>query len=153
MTLPAMTLLTHFEAAAKAAQASETELRKALAQQIAKAERHRAYAFRRTRLVRALATHDIAPNDTVDAAWVAQKKSVCEELGWSVISESHQVILTHMQPLAAAVQVCVSAPEELPATAVLHELETFETWFEQAHGKSFYVLFDQYVPQVPLVDF
>ena len=153
MTLPAMTLLTHFEAAAMAAQASETELRKALAQQIAKAERHRTYAFRRTRLVRALATHDMPANDTAEAAWAAQQKSVCEELGWSVISENHQNILTRMQPLAAAVQACVSAPQELPASAVLRELETFELWFEQAHGKSFYVLFDQYVPQVPLVDF
>jgi hypothetical protein len=33
------------------------------------------------------------------------------------------------------------------------ELEAFEAWFEGAHGKSFYALFDQYVPEVPVVDF
>jgi hypothetical protein len=37
--------------------------------------------------------------------------------------------------------------------AVAPELEAFEAWFEGAHGKSFYALFDQYVSEVPVVDF
>jgi hypothetical protein len=36
---------------------------------------------------------------------------------------------------------------------VIPALEAFEAWFETAHGKPFYVLFDQYVPEVPVVDF
>jgi hypothetical protein len=43
------------EAAAKTAQVAEAELRKTTAAQIARLERQRAFAFRRTRLIRALA--------------------------------------------------------------------------------------------------
>ena len=48
---------------------------------------------------------------------------------------------------------CSCSAEAGSGAVVLDELERFETWFEGAHGKSFYALFDQYVPEVPVVDF
>ncbi len=154
MTPAATALLAQFEAAAKAAQVAEAELRKSLAQQIAKSEKQRAYAFRRTRLIRALA-ESVPPEagENVDAAWSLQQKAVCDELGWTSLSESYRTILTHLQPLGAAVQACLLPQDELPAASVTQELEQFEAWFEEVHGKPFYVLFDQYVPEVPVVDF
>jgi len=49
-------------------------------------------------------------------------------------------------------RLAYAADGEAPP-AVAPELEAFEAWFEGAHGKSFYALFDQYVSEVPVVDF
>ncbi|RTL59690.1 MAG: hypothetical protein EKK41_29270 [Hyphomicrobiales bacterium] len=155
MTPPAApALLAHFEAAAKVAQAQEVELRKKLAAEIAMAEQRRVYAFRRSRLIGLLSTSLPAQAGTEDEAWAAQKRAVCEDLGWSALSESYQEILARMEPVAAAVRSCLATPQDdKAAPAVVAELERFEAWFLEAKGKPFYVLFDQYVPEVPVVDF
>lgn len=154
MPAAATALLAHFEAAAKAAQAQEVDLRKKLAAEIANAEQRRVYAFRRSRLIGLLASSLPARAGTEQEAWAAQKRAVCEDLGWSVLSESYQEILAHMEPLAAAIRDCLATPQQDDkAAAVVAELERFEAWFLEAKGKPFYVLFDQYVPEVPVVDF
>lgn len=152
MIAPADVLLAQFETAAQAAQVAEAELRKALALQIAKAERQRTHAFRRARFVRALAT-SAAGAEEADTAWPRQRQAVCEELGWGPLSKSYEDILARMEPLAGAVRACLVTPEAEEAAAVVRELDAFETWFETTHGKPFYVLFDQYVQEVPVVDF
>lgn len=150
-------LLAHFEAAAKTAQAQEVELRKKLAAEIAKAEQRRVYAFRRSRLIGLLAaslpTKAGDETGSEDAAWTAQKRAVCDELGWSALSESYQEILARLAPVAGAVRTSITAPQDDKAATVVEELERFEAWFLEAKGKPFYVLFDQYVPEVPVVDF
>ena len=55
MTPAALALLAEFESAAKSAQVAEAELRKTMTEQIGRLERQRAFAFRRSRLVRTLA--------------------------------------------------------------------------------------------------
>ncbi|MBO0765772.1 MAG: hypothetical protein J2P50_14460, partial [Hyphomicrobiaceae bacterium] len=55
MTPAATALLARYEAAARTAQLAEAELRKHMAAELARLVRQRAFAFRRTRLVRALA--------------------------------------------------------------------------------------------------
>jgi len=146
-------LLAQFEQEAKAAQVAETELRKSLAEQIARLERKRTHAFRRTRLVRTLA--EAVPEPTAGAtpedAWPRQSQAVCDELGWGALSESYRTILAQLAPVGRAVASRLEAPES--DTDVTGALETFEAWFEATHGKPFYVLFDQYVPEVPVVDF
>ncbi len=56
MTPAALALVAQFESAAKATRTAEEELRKKLTEQIAGIERQRAFAFRRSRLIRSLAT-------------------------------------------------------------------------------------------------
>jgi hypothetical protein len=148
MTPAVAALLADFESAAKAAQAAEAELRKAMAEQIARAERQRAFAFRRTRLIRTLA--DSIPGH---ATWAAQGQAVRDELGWTRNSESYDAIIAQLKPVADAVRECLCKVEGPPPAAVSDALVTFETWFEGEHGKSFYALFDQYVPEVPVVDY
>ena len=153
MTPTVTSLLTAFEAAAKNAQAAEEELRKSMTAQIARLERQRAFAFRRTRLVRILATHAGEPGSKQEEMWQAQRRAVREELGLSSASEAHEAILARLQPVGGAVSQCICAVEGSAPSSVLAELEAFEAWFESAHGKSFYALFDQYYPEVPVVDF
>jgi len=145
-------LVAQFEAAAKTAQQAEEALRKKMAAEVARLERRRAFAFRRTRLVRTLATAAVGVEDE-EAALAAQRGAVREELGWSGESEAHGAILDGLEPLGRTVWQCACGVEEGTPEAVNRDLEKFEAWFEGAHGKSFYVLFDQYMPEVPVVDF
>jgi hypothetical protein len=153
MSPAAMALVAEFESAAKTAQVAEAELRKTMAAQIGRLERQRAFAFRRTRLIRALAKSAGVRSSEPEEIWLAQRQSVSDELGWTGTSEAYDAILTHLQPLARAVQQRLGIVEGEEPAAVAPELEAFEVWFEEVHGKSFYALFDQYVPEVPIVDF
>jgi hypothetical protein len=148
----AASLVAQFEAAAQAARQAEEALRKRLADEIAASERKRTYAFRRTGLVRALALASVGV-DREEAALAAQRKAVREELGWSGPSAAHDAILERLEPVGRVVWQCACGREAGTPSAVHAELEAFEAWFERAHGKPFYALFDQYVPEVPVVDF
>jgi hypothetical protein len=153
MTPAAMALVAQFESAAKTAQFAEAELRKRVAEQIGRLERQRAFAFRRTRLVRTLANSAGAQDSQPEQVWAAQRQAVSDELGWTGKSDAYDAILVQLQPVALAVWQCACAADGEAPPAVAPELETFEAWFEGAHGKSFYALFDQYVSEVPVVDF
>lgn len=153
MTPAAMALVAEFETAAKTAQAAEAELRKSMAEQIGRLERQRAFAFRRTRLIRTLANGVGADASEPETAWGAQRQAVCDELGWTDKRDAYDAILARLRPVALAVWRCTCAADGEAPSAVAPELEAFEAWFEGAHGKSFYALFDQYVPEVPVVDF
>jgi hypothetical protein len=155
MTPAATALLASYEAAARSAQSAEEALRRSMTAEMARLERERAFAFRRARLVRALAQHAGAADAKPEEAWLAQRRAVRGELGWSDPSDAHGMILTHLEPLAGAVRRCVHAGEgdDAPASAVRDELAAFEAWFERERGASFYTCFDQYFPEVPVVDF
>jgi hypothetical protein len=152
MSPAAASLVAQFEAAALAARQAEEALRKRLADEISASERKRTFAFRRTGLVRTLAVAS-AGVDKEEEALAAQRRAVREELGWSGPSAAHDAILARLEPVGRAVWQCACGAEAATAEAVHAELEAFEAWFEGAHGKPFYALFDQYVPEVPVVDF
>jgi hypothetical protein len=152
MSPVAAALVAEFEAAAKTAQQAEETLRKKMVQEVAHLERQRAFAFRRTQLIRVLAS-SAAAADSDAAAAAAQRAAVRDELGWSGESEAHGKILDRLVPVGSAVWRCTGENGDGAASAVGTELKQFEAWFEQAHGKSFYALFDQYYPEVPVVDF
>ncbi len=145
-------LLAEFETAARSAQEAEKVLRKELADRIAKMERDRAFAFRRTRLIRTLADATAGAEDEADAM-AMQRRAVRTDIGWTGESDSHAAILDKLRPVGQAVWQCACEDPEATAANVHTELQTFEAWFETTHGKPFYVLFDVYTPEVPVVDF
>src|SRR5262245_12882262 len=115
MTPGALALVAEFETAAKATRAAEEELRKKLTEQIASIERQRAFAFRRTRLVRSLASAvepDTAKSGEEDEAeieaetWSKQRRAVRDELGWTGESQAYDAILAQLQPVGQAVSQC-----------------------------------------------
>ncbi len=145
-------LISQFEGAARSAQEAEAALRKSMAVEIARLEREREFAFRRIRLIRMLAS-SAAGLATADEAIAAQCRAVRDEFGWEGESEAHKTILEELRPLARAVWQCVCETEAGPHEAAATELSKFEAWFQAKHGTAFYSLFDQYVPEAPLVDF
>ncbi|MBO0764453.1 MAG: hypothetical protein J2P50_07685, partial [Hyphomicrobiaceae bacterium] len=89
-----------------------------------------------------------------EEAWFGQRQAVRNELGWIDPSDAHDRILARLEPVALAVRRCVHAADgDGPAADVGAELALFEAWFERERGTSFYALFDQYFPEVPVVDF
>lgn len=152
MTPGAAALVADFEAAAKTAQTAETAARKKASEEIARVERARVFAFRRIRLVRLLASA-AAGAATAEEAMAAQRQVLCAEFGWTSESAAHREILAGIDPVAETVWHCACGEGTQDSAAVTERLARFEQWFEAARGKPFYSLFDQYVPEVPVVDF
>lgn len=147
---PAADLVAAYADRAKALEFAEQELRRRLNEDVARAARQRAFAFRRLRLIRTLA--DAATPDA-EAAMAAQLRAVSREIGWSGDTAAELAVLERLRPVAIAVRQCACGESETAAPDVAAKLEEFESWFEGSHGKPFYALFDQYVPEVPVVDF
>ncbi|MGE8942207.1 hypothetical protein ACO2I3_09870 [Leptospira interrogans] len=148
----ATALLGQFEAAAETAQETEIAVRKKLADEVARLERERTFAFRRVRLVRTL-LNAAEVHDSESDALMAERRAICNELDWNGETEMQSTILDRLQPVALGIWKCTCADTEQGSAEITQELQAFETWHETAYGKSFYALFDRYVPQVPVVDF
>lgn len=153
MTPGAQKLVADFESAAKAVHQAEAALRKSMAEEIARIECQRAFAFRRTRLVRLLVSSSMGAADE-QTALAAQSQALCEELGWSTENPAHKEILQRLEPVGKAVWQCACATDEqVDSVATNDALRDFEDWFDKARGQSFYRLFEHHVPDTPLVDF
>jgi len=46
-----------------------------------------------------------------------------------------------------------SGDEDAPEPNVLDALGKFESWYEATHTGSFWILFENYMPETPVVDF
>ena len=153
MKHPPATLIDSFEASAKLAQAAENEYRSQAGAEIARLEAERVVCFRRLRLVRLLAGAS-AEAETAEAALAAQRRAVADEFGWNPDRDDHKIVLEKLQSPGRAVWTSVRRPDADDAiTALADDLAAFEDWYRTHAGQPFYVLFDQYVPQAPLVDF
>ncbi len=150
MSTAADTLVAEFAEGARLAQVAEKELRQRMTAEIARLERQRAFAYRRTRLIQALAGVTDQDPELVAAA---QRRAINSEIGWTGESEIEKSILDQLAPVARTVWQCACATEPATSANVMSSLQQFEAWFEKTHGKSFYTLFDQYVSEVPVVDF
>jgi len=151
----AATFLDALAAAADEAKAAETRVRQEAAQRIAASERARTVAYRRLNLMRAIADV-VAEMENEEVAGARACLELRNKLGWSTDSEARDEVLVRFAPVGRAV-FCSFAPGEeapaAPAASVEDALAAFETWYAGARGTPFWLLFDQYVVETPLVDF
>ncbi|MGE5202476.1 MAG: hypothetical protein ACM3O6_10470 [Acidobacteriota bacterium] len=135
--------------AAEQSAAAEEGYRRDYAARIAALERDRAFAFRRLNLIRSLSETIAAAADEKTA--VANALAVLrDKLGWVGDSEARAATA---QRFAAVVEAMVAAKEGTIPADVPAALAAFETWYADAHGSPFWVLFDHYMPETPRVDF
>ena len=159
-----MTRLSHWlddlGQASRTAAAAEDTYRRDFARRVAELAQTRAFAFRRANLVRALA--DVVAGAEDEQAAVAHGLAVLRvRLGWTSDSEARVEILTRFAPVCAAmfaamdpdgaVPAAADAPDEAPDSAAA--LAAFEAWYAGAKGSAFWVLFENVMPETPLVDF
>ena len=147
-----VTILEALEAVARAAGAAETAFRREAAERIKVLERERSHAFRRVNLLRPIA-EAVKRAESEEMAVAGSQAFLRAKLGWSGDSEARSAVVTQFAKVAQALFVVLHPAEERPPADVLAVLRDFEAWYEAAHGKPFWGLFDQPMPETPLVDF
>jgi hypothetical protein len=141
------------QAAADNAAEAEAQFRRDANQQFAALEAARAFAHRRLNLMRAITDAAVQPESEEIA--VANALAVLrEKLGWHGDSDARSEVLSHFAPVARAVTGSVLARGgDGPEPDVMTALAEFETWYAENHPGPFWVLFEQHLPETPLVDF
>lgn len=147
------TFLDDLQHAAVRADGAEAELRKEVAARLKTIEQDRAFAYRRLNLMRSIA-EAVAHAESEEIAVANSLAVVRERLGWSSDSEPRMAALQQFASVGKAVFLSLAPPEsEAPDADVLGALRAFEAWYEQKHGSSFWILFEHYIPETPVVDF
>ena len=131
---------------------AETAYRREAAGRIKQLERERSFAYRRVNLMKPIADV-VARAESEEMAVGGSQAILRAKLGWSGDSEAHSAILTEFAKVARALFVTLHSTEEKPAADVLALLSEFEAWYEASYRKPFWDLFDQPMPETPLVDF
>ncbi|UXN57162.1 hypothetical protein [Phyllobacterium zundukense] len=157
------TYIERLQQAADKAQSAETAYRREVVIRIAALERERAFAFRRMNLMRSVAEaakpqmgddSDPAERSGEEIAVACALALLRTRLGWSSESEARDAILTHFAPVVIALHRASGGAEMPGETSGIDDaLERFEAWYEEAHGVSFWMLFDNPMPDTPRVDF
>jgi len=151
-TPAAQTLLAAFETAARAAAEAEADLRKKMEADILRLERQRAFAYRRLYFMRALA-QNIQPAESDEAAIAIGYGVVRTELSWKTESESRAETLSRLAPVIRATFSCLASQLAEPLTEeVVKSLGEFETWYATRFEQSFWMLFEQQIEELPVVE-
>jgi hypothetical protein len=145
--------LSVLQAAADSAAEAEAQFRRDANRRFAALEAARAFAHRRLNLMRAIA--DAAAQPESEEIAVANALAVLQEkLGWRGDSEARSEVLSRFARVARAVADSVSAREDaVPEPDVMSALAEFEAWYAENHLAPFWALFEQQIPETPLVDF
>jgi hypothetical protein len=153
MTAPLSSFLDGLKTAADAAAQAEDEFRKSIAARTRALEAERAFAFRRLNLMRAVA-EAIATAETEEAAVAGSSATLRSRLGWSSDSEARTEVLVRFAGVAKAMfaQLAPAEAEQEPVDAA-KVLAEFEAWYASTHPVPFWVLFENVMPETPVVDF
>jgi hypothetical protein len=152
-----MTQLAGYLAALKAdadrATAAEDTFRREIGSRTRELERQRAFAFRRLNLMNAIG-EVIAAAESEEIAVAGAGAVLRARLGWSSDSDARSEVVSRFAPVAQAmfVQLTPEETEQEPAE-VGEALAEFEAWYAAAHPVAFWVLFENVMPETPVVDF
>jgi hypothetical protein len=132
----------------------EDDFRRQFVERTKALERQRSFAFRRLNLMHAVVdvvaraeSEEIA---VTDAAIVLRSR-----LGWASDSEARTEVVSRFTPVARAIFASVAPSEDdnEDKPDVMKKLDEFEAWYEQTHPNSFWFLFENHMPETPVVDF
>jgi len=161
MNAPLQLFLGDLEAAAGSAAKAEDEFRHSISARIKALETERAFAFRRLNLMRAVMDVIVDAEDEANAVGRAAA-ALRGRLGWSTDSDARSEVVSHFAGVTKAIYR-QHAPEqgddesgEDVAGAILSPadaLAAFETWYVATHPVPFWALFENVMPETPVVDF
>jgi hypothetical protein len=154
MMPPGPSFLDDLKRATERAAAAENDFRREIAQRIKAIESERAFAFRRFNLMRAIADV-VASAESEEIAVAGSTALLRTKLGWSSDSEARAAVLTRFAPVAQAMfaSLAPSDDEDAPPPDVIGTLAEFERWYGETHPNPFWILFENYIPETPVVDF
>ena len=154
MGRPVASYLDALKLAAESSSAAEDEFRSQIAERIKELEKQRSFAFRRLNLMREV-SGVISGAESEEIAVAGATAVLRAKLGWASDSEARIAVVSSFAPVAQAMFASLapveSDDEERPD--VIKRLAEFEAWYEATHPNPFWVLFENYMPETPVVDF
>jgi len=152
--LPGPSFLDDLKRATERTAAAENDFRREIAQRIKALENERAFAFRRFNLMRAIADV-VASAESEEIAVAGAAALLRAKLGWSSDSEARAAVLSRFAAVAQAmfVSLAPSDDEGAPPPDVIAALSEFERWYGETHPNPLWILFENYIPETPVVDF
>jgi hypothetical protein len=155
--MPAPSFLDELKRATERATAAENDFRREVAQRIKALESERAFAFRRYNLMRAVA-EAVASAESEEIAVAGAGAILRAKLGWGSDSEARAAVVSRFAPVAQAMFASLAPPSDdqdaaAPLPDVVAALADFERWYAETHPQPFWILFETYMPETPVVDF
>jgi hypothetical protein len=150
--MPAASFLDALKVAAGDAVRAEDAFRRDVAERAKVLERERAYAHRRLNFMRAIA-EAIASAESEEIAVAAATAVMRIKLGWTDDSEARTETLELFVPVAKAMFASLDPEEPSQPADPVRALHDFEAWYSGARGSAFWLLFENYMPETPRVDF
>ena len=149
---PAPSFLDALKSAADDAARAEDDFRREIAKRARVLECERAYAHRRLNFMRAVG-EAVAAAESEEIAVAAALAVMRAKLGWSTDSEARSEVLSCFAPVAKVVFVSLAPEQGRRPPDVVGALYDFEDWYRNTRGSPFWVLFENYMPETPRVDF
>lgn len=151
---PAAFYLDALKLSADQSAIAENEFSSQIATRIKELEKQRSFAFRRLNLMKEVASV-IAGAESEEIAVAAATAVLRAKLGWASDSEARVAVVSSFAPVAQAMFASLapveSEDDEKPD--VIKALADFEAWYLETHPNPFWVLFENYMPETPVVDF
>jgi hypothetical protein len=151
---PAASYLDALKLSADQSAIAEKEFRNQIAARIKELEKQRSFAFRRLNLMKEVGSV-IASAESEEIAVAAATAVLRAKLGWVDDSDARIAVVSGFAPVAQAMFASLapveSEDEEKPD--VIRTLAEFEAWYEATHPSPFWMLFENYMPETPVVDF
>lgn len=133
---------------------AEDEFRRGIAERMKELEKQRSFAFRRLHLMKEVAGV-ITQAESEEIAIAGATVVLRAKLGWMNDSEARSEVLSRFAPVAQAMfaSLVPSADDNEEKPDVIETLGEFEAWYAATHPNPFWILFENYMPETPVVDF
>ncbi|MDB5655330.1 MAG: hypothetical protein JWQ94_2943 [Tardiphaga sp.] len=139
--------------AAERSAIAEHEFRSQITARIKQLELERSFAYRRFNLVNEV-SGAVASAESEEIAVAVAAAVLRAKLGWASDSEARIAVTSGFAPVAQAMFASLAAEgDAAPKSDVIAALAQFEAWYLETHPGPFWGLFDNYIPETPVVDF
>jgi hypothetical protein len=152
--VPEQSFLDTLRLAAEHSAAEEDDFRRQISTRTKELEKQRTFAFRRLNLMKEV-SGIVAGAESEEIAVAAATAVLRAKLGWVSDSEARVEVVSRFAPVAQALfaELVPSDADDEEKPDVIETLTAFETWYRETHPHPFWVLFENYMPETPVVDF
>lgn len=152
--VPAASFLDTLKLAADRSSAAEDEFRRSIVERTKELEKLRSFAFRRLSLMNEI-SGVIAGAESEEIAVAGATAVLRAKLGWASDSEARVEVVSRFAPVAQAMftSIAPSGGDDEKKPDVIEALDKFEVWYAATHPHPFWILFENYMPETPVVDF
>jgi len=148
-----ISFLDGLEAETRHASAAEEAFRRQIVARTRELEQQRAFSFRRLNLMRAV-TEAVTAADAAESASASAAAVLRGRLGWVSESEARAEVLARFEPVTRAVFAAGGERDvDGPPPDIRGALAEFESWYAATHPVPFWTLFENVMPETPVVDF